>query len=76
MKNVIIGKFNNISEVYYWQCDKGCNIGDYAIVENRNGFDLVKIVGIGALDSSLRLATKKVVKVIPKNELVNVDVPF
>lgn len=44
---LIAGKMNKENAVRYWKADiKNINIGDYAIVENLNGYDLIKIVGI------------------------------
>ena len=45
---LIAGKINNCSTIYYWLIDEELDfeIGDYAIVENINDYDLIKIVGI------------------------------
>ena len=45
---LIIGKLNRNNIVYYWRIpsDSVFTIGDYAIVENINDYDLVKIIGI------------------------------
>lgn len=45
---LIAGKLNNCSTLFYWQIieNEEFEIGDYAIVENMNDYDLVKIVGI------------------------------
>lgn len=49
-EKLIIGKINSANVINYWNVgdnytpDVVC--GDYAIVENRNDYDLVKIVGI------------------------------
>lgn len=57
---LIIGKLNNNNGLYYWKIEediinkfnldesKNFNnlVGNYAIVENMNDFDLVKIVGV------------------------------
>lgn len=51
----IVGKFNNKqSFVNYWKVGKIRNedIGNYAVVENLNGYDLVKIIGISEVDES------------------------
>ena len=50
MKKVIVGKLNSTNEVRYWNAGNGYTpdviCGDYAIVENKNDYDLVKIIGI------------------------------
>lgn len=47
---VIIGKINSSNKIDYWNAVKGYTpdviAGDYAIVENKNDYDLVKIIGI------------------------------
>lgn len=46
---LIAGKINNCGTTYYWDISEFKvmpKIGDYAIVENMNDYDLVKIVGI------------------------------
>ena len=47
---VIIGKINSSNTIGYWDVGNGYTpdviVGDYAIVENKNDFDLVKIIGI------------------------------
>lgn len=46
---LIAGKINNCNTTYYWDISEFKvipEIGDYAIVENMNDYDLVKIVGI------------------------------
>lgn len=45
---LIVGKFNSSNEAFYWkiEIDSKFRIGDYAIVENKQGYDLIEIVGI------------------------------
>lgn len=68
--------------VYFWLGDKNIDsfkIGDYAIVENLNSYDLVKIAGIVWTNKdNLKTITKnnlakmkRVIKYIPKDELEN-----
>lgn len=44
----VAGRLNCCNTTYYWKMDEDMNfeIGDYAIVENMNDYDLIKIVGI------------------------------
>lgn len=74
----ILGKLNKDSIVNYWNCQEKCSVGDYAIVENRNDYDLVKIIGkVDTDDKYEKFLTpngisKKVIKVIPR-ELIRKD---
>ena len=43
---LIAGVINATGQMLYWKDEKFMRIGNYAIVENANGYDLVKIVGI------------------------------
>ena len=44
---LIAGKLNGYNFVRYWKVENETfNIGDYAIVENENDYDLVKITGV------------------------------
>ena len=44
---LIVGKLNYSDFVRYWKVENETfNIGDYAIVENENGYDLVEITGV------------------------------
>lgn len=48
-ENIIIliaGIINATGTTLYWKSDSEINIGDYAIVENKQGYDLVKVTGI------------------------------
>mgnify|MGYP007056873286 FL=1 len=45
---LIAGRLNNRNgETLYWKLEKmvPCKLGDFAIVENANGYDLVEICG-------------------------------
>lgn len=80
---LIVGVINSMpNTVYFWLGNKGVDsfkIGDYAIVENLNSYDLVKIAGIvWTNEENLKSITKKdlakmkkVIKYIPKEELEN-----
>ena len=80
---LIAGVINSMPNmVYFWLGDKNIDsfkIGDYAIVENLNSYDLVKIAGIvWTNEENLKSITKKdlakmkkVIKYIPKEELEN-----
>lgn len=73
---IIAGRLNNACTTFYWQIDEDMSysIGDYAIVENMQGYDLVKIVGIVETTKDYaRFITnsktlKKVVQIIDKEE--------
>lgn len=47
---VIIGKINSDNTIGCWNVGKDYTpdviVGDYAIVENKNDYDLVKVIGI------------------------------
>lgn len=75
---LIAGEINATGRVLYW-IDKGCtNIGDYAVVENKNGYDLVKIIGkvittkkeANKFSNTKYENMKSVVIAINKNELI------
>lgn len=42
---LIAGKLSN-NTVNYWSCDFNVTIGDTLLVENRNAYDIVTLVGI------------------------------
>lgn len=42
---LVAGTINATQKTLYWKDEKYMRVGNYAIVENINGFDLVKIVG-------------------------------
>lgn len=51
MIKLIAGRLNNMNKSNYWLVNGfEANIGDYAIVENMNGYDLVEIVGLVETD--------------------------
>lgn len=74
---LIAGKLNNTKCVYYWTVDKDFDyeIGDYAIVENMNDYDLVKIIGtVETNDKYLKLLTnvnvnKKVIEIVDRSDI-------
>lgn len=90
MQKVIMGVFNQdrqgyikspfepIVNHYFWKVDEPVEIGDYAIVENRSGFDLVRVIGTAEIDDSKISAHKRVIAIIRKNvlEKPSADVPF
>ena len=43
---LIAGLINATGKVLYWRTKSEIKLGDYAIVENINGYDLVKVIGI------------------------------
>ena len=43
---LVAGLINATGKVLYWRTKSEIKLGDYAIVENMNGYDLVKVVGI------------------------------
>lgn len=43
---LIAGFINATGTTLYWKSDDEISIGDYAIVENKQGYDLVKVTGI------------------------------
>lgn len=74
---LIAGRLNNCNSTYYWQIEEGldCEIGDYAIVENMNDYDLVKIVGIvETTEKYVKFITnskinKKVINIIERQDI-------
>lgn len=79
---LIAGKINSDNVVRYWNLDREnaidvavIGIGNYAIVENKNDYDLVKIVGI--VETNEKYAkfltganvNKKVVSVITRDSV-------
>lgn len=70
------------NQCYFWLGTKSTDcfkINDYAIVENKQGYDLVKIVGIVWTDeANLKTISKnslkkmkKVIRYIPREEIEN-----
>ena len=43
---LIAGVINATGKMLFWKNEGDIEIGDYAVVENMNGYDLVKVVGI------------------------------
>lgn len=74
---LIIGKLNNDKIGRYWKMEQNLyfNVGDYAIVENLNGYDLVKVIGLVETDEEnvkkiIGLdINKKVIRKIPNYEV-------
>ena len=78
---LIAGTLNATNKMYFWKNHSGfwstTNAGDYAIVENLNGYDLIKIAGIVVTtreDASKFANTsfekmKKVITIISKEEI-------
>lgn len=78
MKIVILGKLNGNGKVYYWNIEEKMIFGQdldeliekYAIVENMNGYDLIKIIGTAYIDRDYEkyimghTINKSVVKII------------
>lgn len=42
---LIAGMINASQRMLYWKSDLEVEIGEYAIVENTNGYDLIKVIG-------------------------------
>lgn len=77
---IIAGKHNGSGEVYFWKMEEetiGYNtvkVGDYAVVENKNDYEMVKVIGIVETeDKYLRFfgvpygnVAKRVIMVIPR----------
>ena len=70
------------NQCYFWLGTKSTDcfkINDYAIVENKQGYDLVKIAGIvWTNEDNLKIITrnnlskmKKVIRYIPREEIEN-----
>lgn len=73
MIKVIAGKLNGLAVSNYWLANEmKVAIGDYVIVENRKGYDLVEVTGILETDEDHinqiigNQINKKVLYVIPK----------
>ena len=49
-EKIIMGRINSSNTVGFWKAGDGCTpdvfVGDYAIVENMNDYDLIKIIAI------------------------------
>lgn len=80
---LIAGVINAVpDQCYFWLGTKSTDcfkIGDYAIVENKQGYDLVKIAGIvWTNEDNLKIITrnnlskmKKVIRYISREEIEN-----
>lgn len=80
---LIAGVINAVpNQCYFWLGTKSTDcfkINDYAIVENKQGYDLVKIVGIvwtdeanlKAISKNCLKKMKKVIRYIPREEIEN-----
>lgn len=84
---LIAGMLNSCGRVFYWKDElagksfplliEDYGIGDYAIVENENGYDLIKIIGFveTTKDKVCKFANykyenvKKFVKALKKEEV-------
>lgn len=55
---LVAGVINANGKMLYWKNDYilDLNIGDYAIVENMNGYDLIKVIGV--IDTTKELSSK------------------
>ena len=72
MKKLLIGRFKNNQKLQplFWDMNNismKCN-DDYAIVENFDGLQLVKIVGVTAVADDELLGSKKVLMTISSND--------
>lgn len=73
MKKLLIGRFTNLQQTQqplFWNMDNismKCN-DDYAIVENLNSIELVKIIGVTAVADDELLGSKKVLMTISSND--------
>ena len=43
---LVAGRINATGKILYWKTNIETNIGDYAVVQNASGYDLIKVVGI------------------------------
>ena len=43
---LVVGVINATGKMLLWKDDCEMQLGDYAVVENVNGYDLVKVIGI------------------------------
>ena len=43
---LVAGLLNATGRMLYWKTNINVDIGDYAVVKNGSGYDLIKIVGI------------------------------
>lgn len=73
---LIIGKLNRTNIINYWNTSDfilDVSVGDYAILENMNDYDLVKIVGIVETEEKYTKflvpngVSKRVIKYLPRD---------
>lgn len=43
--SLVAGVINATGKMFYWKDELGLEIGAYAIVQNMNGYDLIKVIG-------------------------------
>ena len=77
--NIVMGKHNDYGGLYSWKMkeEQQANVGDYAIVENKDGFSLIEIMAVAVTDKKYEKQIahhrggiyKNVVYVIPKHFL-------
>lgn len=78
---LIAGKLNKAdNQILYWKDEthNSLEIGDFAIVENRNSFDLIEIVGVvSTTEEKANLFSKtcyknmkNIIRIIKKEELI------
>lgn len=82
---LLAGRRNGGNETLFWTMEDckvdGYSEGDYAIVENMNDFDLVKIVGTVVTKKNLANLfsktkyehMKKVIRIVNKSDLIKED---
>lgn len=79
--NIVAGKLNKAdNQILYWKAENigAFKIGDFAIVENRNSFDLIEIVGnvctseecAGFFSKTCYKKMKNVIRLIHREELI------
>lgn len=79
--DLIAGRLNNRNgETLYWKLEKmmSCKLGDFAVVENANGYDLVEICGfitttrskVSYFSKTKYENMKSVIMIIEKEQLV------
>lgn len=78
---LIGGRLNNKTETLFWKITDelavSCELGDYAIVENANGYDLIQISGVviteedkaNHFSKTKYEYMKNVIKIISKEEI-------
>ena len=76
---LIAGVINATGKLLYWRSDRIINIGDYAIVENINGYDLIKVIGKiettkenASKFSNTKYCNMKKVTRVPVKELIEI----